>query len=664
MFSFTPAKIEITANSSKVPKERGQMRIDFFARTDFYLLENVSFSVSSEDITIIEISPSNSITLDENGISGYAIIRLDRVDTLYKVYLNALRNGEIEGSTYFYFRNEQGNALKLTEDQYKRFSEEKKQMWLNSEAEENAHIDLETLRAKGLQIAVENWPKDGIKFIPLENNIGDTLEIMDNSLYEIKVAEEAIQDPAYKDIVKIEIEPPNGGISYYANFTTSEEIASQNFCVNLLANLKVIAKLYNPYENKFIEWISNPINAIIEYQGYVLNSITGDCEVKMFAKEITIQGQYVKYDNLIEGIGYALVNVPPNGNYTLKGIRFNTYNDKIKAGACHMQDDPTSGDPACWGEYPVWVSGSENVYYWQEGGWGSNAMIQNTRCAYGSTIPECQGFTESPQDPLKLKKYVALVNCKNYTLDEDIRVEKFPLYDDMIKINNFWSTNGFGQQYISYRACPWTNMGNNGDFNHFCTPEPIIRIKDTRCFGHSTIYHETGHWLQYKMQNNDLVEEPGSWTPCWEVRLSTAFQEGFADWHKWFVSLGGDVNDNKNELDYPCPHDYTTLYKKKAACTTNFLWDVWDSLNDPVSDSICENYSWDNCGDLINLEAGQLKSWIGHKYEEIDDFIRSFKSPGMPLYEKEDDPDFKCKVCKLQNSHGLLTDDCFSLSCQ
>lgn len=66
--------------------------------------------------------------LDENGISGYAIIRLEKVDELYRVYLNALVDGKVEASTYFYFRNEQGNALELTEDQYKRFSEQKKQM--------------------------------------------------------------------------------------------------------------------------------------------------------------------------------------------------------------------------------------------------------------------------------------------------------------------------------------------------------------------------------------------------------------------------------------------------------------------------------------------------------------------------------------------------------
>ncbi len=636
------------------------MRIDFFAKSNFGSFENVSFSLSGNDITLIEISPSNLITLDENGISGYAIIKLDKVDELYKVYLNVKIEDEIEGSTFFYFRNEKGNALNLTEDQYLRFVEEKKQMWLNSQAEEHSKADLEALRARGLKIAVEKWPKEGITFMPLENNIGETIEVMDNSLYEIKLAEIAIKDPAYKDIVKIELQPPDGGVSYFANFTTSEEFAGKEFCVNLLADLKIITRLVNPVSNEFVDWIENPINVKIEYQGYVLNRTTGDCEIKMFTKEIPILRQYNPNKNIYEGIGYALVNVPPSGNYTLKGIKFLTYNENIKAGSCEMQDDPTSGESACWVEYPIWVSGSENVYYWWSGGWGSGAMIQNTRCPYGTTIPECDGFTESPQDPLKLKKYVALVIAGNYSQDGIIKVEKIKLYDDMLNINKFWSGNQFEQQYISYRACPWTHMYNAGDFNHNCTPEPIIRIKDVYVFDYLTIYHETGHWLQYKMQNNYLAGEYGSWRNCWEVRMSTALQEGFAEWHKYFIYFGGD--NSPAELDIVCPEGrYSGLYYKKPAINFNFLWDVWDYNNDHETDHECNDYSWDSCGDLVNLSAIDLKSWIGHRYTSIWEFIRSFKSPGMPLYCENDD--CKCNVCKLQNSHGLLTEDCYNLNC-
>jgi len=71
---------------------------------------------------------------------------------------------------------------------------------------------------------------------------------------------------------------------------------------------------------------------------------------------------------------------------------------------------------------------------------------------------------------------------------------------------------------------------------------------------------------------------------------------------------------------------------------------------------------------VIYLLGARINAWDGKYYETIWDFIRGFKSSGMPLScDNETDPEknkqCKCNVCKLQNVHGLLTDDCYNLNC-
>lgn len=647
IFSYTPEKIEISSSASKVPKKRSQMRIDFTARAIYGFYENVSFYFASDNITTIEISPPNPIILDENGISGYGIINLDMQDTLYKVYLIIKSDEEILGSTYFYFRNEEGNALNLTEDQYLRFSEEKKQMWLNSQAEEHAKADLDALRAKGLQIAVEKWPKEGETFSPLQNNIGDTLEIMDNSLYEIKLTEKAIQDPAYKDIVKIELQPANEYPCYYANFTTNEEILFQPLCANLLADLKIIVDLKNPYSSGDPPWIENPIQARIEYRGYAYDDCTDSCKIKTFTKTITIERDPT---NLQYGIAYALVNVPPSGYYVMKSIRLYTVNDKVRAGSCHSAQGPFD-EPECWESHPEWTDGSENVYFWEVGDWSNDKMIRTVRCLAGSTIPQCQGFTEDVNNPMHLRRYVALVTAKNYSYDTDIKVEKIPLFDDLNKINNFWSGKGFENYYLDFRACPGDY--SKAKFREECSATPIITIPYWDCFTgfQSSIYHETGHWLQYRMQRNWL-KGGGGWDYCQETYYENAFAEGFAEWHSWYVPecIIDPDNCTDYEIDIGCGHNYDFIkytHSKYPANKINILWDIFDSINDSVKDKICGDISL-GCGDNIFLEANKLLYWIGHRYNTFLEFINGFSQPGMPLEGKEYD------ICKLLNAHGLI----------
>ncbi len=652
-YGFTPAKISITADSSKVPKERDQMRIDFFAKSNFGSLENVSFSLSGNDITLIEISPSSSIILDENGISGYAILKLSEIDSLYKVYLVCRIENRIENGISLYFRNEQGNALRLTEDQYLRFVKEKKQMWLNSEAEDKAKADLEALRARGLQIAVEKWPKEDT-FIPLENNIGETIQIQDNSLYEVKLTEKAIQDPSFKDLVKIQLEPISGPDCYYANFTTNEEIQFLPLCANLLATLKIIVRIYDPNDNNSQEhWIETPIEATIKYPGLAYDECTDTCKVKMFSKNLTIEMEPLPpgQTGSTVGVGYAgLVNVPPSPYFVLESIKFITKNERVSAGSCSRERYSLD----CWETHPKWINGSENVIYWHNGSYGSGAMIETIRCDASSTIPECQGFKDSPNDPLRLNHYVAIVNATNYpNLDDDIKVEKIPIFDNLNKINNFWSDT-FSNYYIDYKACPG-DFGYPGIFSS-CDQEPVIALQEFYCFSTGTIAHETGHWLQYRMQRNWL-EGGGKWETCVVSAPETAFSEGFAEWHKLYL-----FSDTFNEEDTPCAHDYSNpYYYQLPASPKNFLWDVFDNVDDEDRDHICSDYNWDNCGDLVYLIRQQLTNWIGKRYNTIWEFINGLKAPGMPLYG--DTLEEKCKVCKLQNSHGLLSEDCYQLNC-
>jgi len=44
-FGYSPEKIEITGSCKKVPKERNQMKIEFFAKANYGSYENVSFNV-------------------------------------------------------------------------------------------------------------------------------------------------------------------------------------------------------------------------------------------------------------------------------------------------------------------------------------------------------------------------------------------------------------------------------------------------------------------------------------------------------------------------------------------------------------------------------------------------------------------------------------------
>ncbi|MEJ5165566.1 MAG: hypothetical protein WHV67_00885 [Thermoanaerobaculia bacterium] len=667
VFPYTPEKIEITANASKIPTKRSQMRIDFTARAIYGFYENVSFYFASDNITTIEIFPSNPIILDENGISGYGIINLDMQDTLYKVYLIIKSNEEILGSTYFYFKNEQGNALKLTEGQYLKFSEEKKQMWMNSQAEEHAKADLDALRAKGLQIAVEKWPKEGERFIPLENNIGDTLEIMDNSLYEIKLTEKAIQDPAYKDIVKIELQPPDGGPSYYANFTTNQDLIMQPLCLNLLVELKIGVRLYNPYSGLKRQWGDIPLNARITYSGVVQDKITGNCIVKTFAKDVMIS-QNLDYNDpfYMDGTVIITVSLPPSGNYPIKDITLYTYNDKVRTGSCDRSTD-ISGQPECFESHPEWINGSENVKYFISGSWDSNAMIRNIRCTSDinlNIVPECKGFKENPNDPLHLRHYLSLVTATNYSSFAQIKVEKIPLFWTLNGINEFWTNNvAMEQRYIDYRACP-ADFAGAGSFHHVCTETPIIAIDEDECFYSGVPSHETGHWLQFRMQNNQKAQGVSGEDCSKNSSLVGAFSEGFAEWHEKIVnySKNQEIARQKSE-GCNLPYDNYYYHVQIPLLIRDFFWDLFDSIDDQTYDRLCF-YQGFGCFDPFSLDLSEIKKWIGHQYDTIWQFIHGFP----PLQCNENDNQCKCKVCKLLNSQGLMnesqTQNCFNLICQ
>jgi hypothetical protein len=81
----------------------------------------------------------------------------------------------------------------------------------------------------------------------------------------------------------------------------------------------------------------------------------------------------------------------------------------------------------------------------------------------------------------------------------------------------------------------------------------------------------------------------------------------------------------------------------------NFLWDVFDTPNDPIKDNYCFDCSKPH-QDLIYLQKHKLLNWIGHRYNDIIDFIYSFLIPNCTRIGGQ--PCQGYEVCTLLNVHN------------
>jgi hypothetical protein len=183
----------------------------------------IGFEIEGEKIEIVEKGQQGLIYIESFPFYGFFIIEL-KEDMPYKIQIYVISE---EGyfpveSNYIYLNVVKRNAELITEKQFEHFNQKYYEEKRNKQLSEKAIEILNNVKAKGLKIALENWPH-AEPFSPVENSQGLKPIIINEDPYEIALINEALINPNYKDNVTVEINPPQGDYKYFADIDTSPE---------------------------------------------------------------------------------------------------------------------------------------------------------------------------------------------------------------------------------------------------------------------------------------------------------------------------------------------------------------------------------------------------------------------------------------------------------
>lgn len=207
--SFVQTKIEFSALVTKVPKERAELEFSFSISSSPIYIENAKIFIYGENINIIQSIPSIfNIPVYPNKVDVKSYIFL-KEDKSYKISCYVLdSSNNFLSEKIVYARRVEGNAIEISQEQYIRFALDEKERWTLLQSKERANSDLEELRRKGLNIAIEKYP-EGEEF-PVQNNMNLEIKALSWDEDDQALLENAISDPSYKDLVKIDLNPPFG----------------------------------------------------------------------------------------------------------------------------------------------------------------------------------------------------------------------------------------------------------------------------------------------------------------------------------------------------------------------------------------------------------------------------------------------------------------------
>jgi hypothetical protein len=635
-FAQESSPLDVRLSINKVPKYRNQLELDFTVSSAFEPAMSSRIVVSSEDLTVLTVSPGTfDVPVGPAEAMATARVSLDK-DGAYRIpcYVAGPDDVLLAEKTFF-ARCVQGNAMEIGEDQYLRLAMDEKARWSRSQADERANADLEALRANGLQIAIEKYPQQ--KLFPVQNDMGWDLNALGWDQYDQSLLDKAVSDPAYKEMVEIDLNPVGGDTcpSYTATYATLPP--PQPACWNTVVQLNIKVLLYSgPGTGKcgYVDWPSYPIKGEIYFRNYVTNTCTSQCVLRTVSKPVDIVGHWGYIDCAGEPILFysGEINTMAGmaiGLLPVEALKIFTKDDAsgISAGTCHKDTIQCDGVST---PVPVWDSGSEEVYIAQAGKLPTDLLYEYRVAGY----------------PFLTWEVIATV--KHTSLDASIHPEKIAMYGDAQNVKNFWTTRysaAFPADYLQYKACILDMDGSwTSSFEYNCI-SPIITVDDGMpawgILPLKPLYHQAGHWLQYRMQNNQLSGTQEA-TGC-AVLLSedVAFSEGFAGWHNRFVYKGRETGQpEENEYTAYCDPaffpDAIANPQKTAAFNEGFLGDMFDLYNNAVDDPVTTDLRYDDNGILIgwddlHISVDNLSFWVGHPYDRLCVLLAAWAQSGKPL---------------------------------
>lgn len=661
MYSFVPTKIELSVLVTKVPKERSELEFNFSISSSPIYIENAKIFIYGENINIIRSIPeffNIPVYPNKIDVKSYVFLKEDKPYRISCYVLDSSNNFLAEKIVYA--RRVEDNAMEIKQEQYIRFALDEKERWTLSQSKERANSNLEELKRKGLNIAIEKYP-EGEEF-PVQNNMNWEIKALSWDEDDQALLENAISNPSYKDLVKIDLNPPLGeDAPIYEAYYYLNPPQGKVACWNIIANVKIKIYLFSGLGNCGYEDfdISYPINAKISFRNFVYNRSTNSCSLRTIEKEVTVQEKFdenicpnkeIKYGEINEVIGFAMegYNFIP-----IKSIKFYTSDTEteISAGTCHKEKINCEENQI---NIPIWDNGSEYVYVSQAGNNPTDLLYEYK--LYGTDIPSWE----------------VIATLKHTDLDPFLHPEKIVMYFDLHKIRNFWEVHYpklIPDDYMKYKACILDMDSWGYSFEHKCI-NPIMTVDDgTAAWGvppnWTPLFHLAGHWLQYKLQNN-FIESVQENAIC-EILNSenSAFSEAFANWHKAFVQNGREVADpEKVELSAWChPDYYPKAYgqpKKVAVFAEGFIQNMFDKYNSddryncnpwPGPNAWCSDERLDENGNLIGWDyvyvpVSNLEKWKGNTNNNITEFISNWTQPDMPLHNNPE-------LCPLLTTHYL-----------
>jgi hypothetical protein len=662
-FATSPEPLNLDILVKKVPQERSQLELDVSISAPHEALAGAKFIISSDDMTIVSVQPTAfDVPVLPAETKVIAFISLDQ-DVLYRISCFVSDSNNLYmAEKIFFARRVQGNAMQITEVLYDRFSQDDKARWARSQADARAKADLDELRANGLQIAIEKYPEG--KTFPVLNNMGWDLSTFSWDQYDQALLDQAISNPDYHDLVKIYLEPNTHDpcplyAAYYATLPPPQPI-----CWNILVSVNIKVYLYsgaNPTACGYEDWPGLPMKGEITFRNYVTSTCSSNCVLRTVTKpiDITLLSTHVNCGgedkDLLVGyvsttVGMAIGQLPV---LSLKIFTSDTASG-ISAGRCVKT---TINCDASSMSSPLWAPGTENVYVSQAGTSPSDLLYEHI-------------ISNTP--PVKVWEVIATL--KHTGLDASLHPEKIKMFGDMQLIKLFWNMyypTLFPNDYTQYKACILDMDSWDSSFNYKCI-NPVMTVDDgNAAWGLPPypvrLYHHTGHFLQYKMQNGQLLKVAESPNCAVMVSEEGAFTEGFAEWHQAFVLSGlysGDPEGQEHSAwcnpDY-CPEAYANP-KKVWAFNAAFIENMFDKYNSddinpekcspwpaPSLMAACSDERLDDAGNLIgwdnvHVSVSNLEQWIGHSNDNIDMLINNWTASGMPLYNEPN-------LCPLLTTH-------------
>ena len=244
---------------------------------------------------------------------------------------------------------------------------------------------------------------------------------------------------------------------------------------------------------------------------------------------------------------------------------------------------------------------------------------------FGATAPDAG--IRNGTSITTVTQYVSGTSLWGFWVGDQYRMQ--PLFDTIVAPQNYffrwnaeikslqqrWALNGFGSSYTPFKA-GYDSSSTGGALFLPVSPGVVSFGVTGRYTLRWIMAHEFGHFFQFKLQGNALAPGGGAHQYCQVLLASTAFAEGFADWHGAYWETDG------REFIVPCigGECYSTCepgYLREGNVQA-FFWDLFDSQN---------SGTYDGGIDTVQFGLGLLKNWIS--YGSFPSFYNDFTARGI-----------------------------------